>query len=211
MYRELLELKFKRKVPLISAGTSIALPLLRDGQLPACVNHFRIGESAFIGTDLLNGDSLAGLRDDAFTLEVEVVEVKEKSMAASGETNGMMPFRSVATDAPEPGERGYRAITTIGQLDTDVSELTPLDPNHRIVGASSDMTVVSLGANDGKISVGESIKFRPSYGALVRLMLDKYVDKVVTPSVERFTKNVTDDREVDLPPVITESIKQLKD
>lgn len=202
LYREWLELKFERKIPFISAGTSVALPLLRDGQLPEAVNHFRIGESAFLGTDLIRGDKLEGLRDDAFTLDVEVVEVKEKSMTPVGETNDMTPFEALSADVHEPGERGYRAILTIGQLDTEIAGLTPLDPRHSIVGASSDLTVVSLGENEQDIRVGETIRFRPSYGALVRLMLDKYIDKIVTPSVDRFSKAIGDDDGVDLPPVI---------
>ena len=202
LYRELLELKFEREVPLISSGTSIALPLLRDGQLPKAVNHFRIGETAFLGTDLINGGTIEGLRNDAFTLDVEIVEVKEKSMNPLGETNGTMPFEPLEGASHEPGERGYRAITTIGQLDTEISGLTPINPDHTIVGASSDMTVVSLGQNEEGLSVGQTIKFRPSYGALVRLMAGKYIDKVVTPSVSRFESAIDSDRDVDLPPVI---------
>ena len=202
LYREWLELKFDRKIPFISAGTSIALPLLRDGILPKAVNHFRIGESAFLGTDLINGDNLLGLRDDAFTLDVEVVEVKEKSMVPMGETNDMTPFEALEQEGPDPGERAYRAICTIGQVDTEIAGLTPLHPDYRIVGASSDLTVVNVGTDADEVQVGGTIKFRPSYGALVRLMLDKYIDKIVTPNVERFTDQISDEEEVELPPVV---------
>lgn len=202
LYREWLELKFKRKFPLVSAGTSIVLPLLRDGTLPKAVNHFRIGESVFLGTDLIRGDHLLGLRTDAFTLEAEVVEVKEKSMVPLGETNEMTPFESIGSDAPEAGERGYRAICTVGQVDTDVAGLTPLDPQHQIVGASSDLAVVSLGPEKGDVEVGETLKFRPSYGALVRLMLSKYIDKVVTPNLEHFSDNLGKDDAVEVPRIL---------
>ncbi len=202
LYREWLELKFDRKIPFISAGTSIALPLLRDGTLPRAVNHFRIGESAFLGTDLINGDNLLGLRDDAFTLDVEVVEVKEKSMVPMGETNDMTPFESLEQEGPDPGERAYRAICTIGQVDTEIAGLTPLNPDYRIVGASSDLAVVSVGTDPDEVQVGGTIKFRPSYGALVRLMLDKYIDKIVTPTVKRFSDEISDEEEVELPPVV---------
>lgn len=207
LYREWLELKFQHKIPFISAGTSIALPLLRDGNLPKAVNHFRIGESVFLGTDLISGDKLLGLRDDAFTLEAEVVEVKEKSMSPMGETNEMTPFEVIdsdddADDAHEMGDRAYRALCTIGQVDTEVAGLTPLDPHHRIVGASSDLTVVHVGNDDTDVSVGDTIKFRPSYGALVRLMLSKYIDKVVTPDLSQFSDDMKESDEVDLPPIL---------
>jgi len=207
LYREWLELKFGHQIPYISAGTSIALPLLRDGTLPKAVNHFRIGESVFLGTDLIRGDNLLGLRDDAFTLEAEVVEVKEKSMVAVGETNDMTPFEAINgdddDDQSEVGERGYRALCTVGQVDTEVAGLTPLDPEHKIVGASSDLTVVSVGSDETDVRVGDTIKFRPSYGALVRLMLSRYIDKVVTPSVDTFSDEMNDDDAgVDLPPIL---------
>jgi predicted amino acid racemase len=199
LYHELLELKFKRPIPLVSAGTSASLPLLRDRLLPAKVNHFRIGESAFLGTDLIHGEPLEGLRDDAMTLEVDVVEIREKSLAPSGETTDMMPFESLATTEQAPGSRGYRAVVTVGQLDTDIAGLTPVDDRYEIVGASSDLAVVNVGENPEGLSVGDTICFRPSYGSLVRLMLSKYIDKVVTPSLGSFAREIEAGSEVHLP------------
>ncbi|MCK4656235.1 MAG: alanine racemase, partial [candidate division Zixibacteria bacterium] len=40
LYRELLELKFRRKLPMISGGSSSVLPLLLEGTLPKAINHF---------------------------------------------------------------------------------------------------------------------------------------------------------------------------
>jgi len=51
LYRELLELKFQRKLPMLSAGSSAVLPLLLDGKLPRAINHFRIGEALFLGLE----------------------------------------------------------------------------------------------------------------------------------------------------------------
>jgi len=202
LYHELLELKFDKKLPIISAGTSAALPLLRDKAVPVKVNHFRIGESVFLGTDLVHGDTLAGLRDDAITLEVNIVEIREKSLFAAGETTDMMPFESLqATDQP-PGSRGYRAVVTIGQLDTDVGGLTPVDERYELVGASSDLAVVHVADNPEGLQVGDTIKFRPSYGALVRLMLSKYIDKTMTPPLETFLEHKDEARDIDLPPAL---------
>jgi len=203
LYRELLELKFKRPLPMISAGTSAVLPLLRDGKLPRSVNHFRIGESVFLGTDLVNGDSLAGLRDDAISVEVEVVEIKEKSLIPLGETADVAPFEDLGSADVEPGQRGYRAVVTIGQLDTEVRGLTPLDPRYTVVGASSDLSVINVGDNPAGLHVGDTIAFRPSYGAMVRLMLGRYIDKVVTPSLDELTRRIAGRTDgVELPPVL---------
>jgi predicted amino acid racemase len=180
MYRELLELKYRRRIPKVSAGSSVLLPLLREGVLPKAINHFRIGESLFLGTDLLTGKVLDGLRDDVITAEGEISEIKEKTLAPSGATSCMTPFASVG-DAENalPGKRGYRALVTIGQLDTDVGGLVPVDPTHRIAGASSDITVVNLGEDPKGLDVGHSIRFRVNYAGLLRLMNDKYVPKEV--------------------------------
>lgn len=192
LYRELLELKFDRKLPMISAGSSAVLPLLFRNQVPRAINHFRIGEAVFLGTDLINGGTLAGLRSDAITLEAEIVEIKEKGLVPLGETTAMTPFEAVAPSGVtgdhelEPGRRGFRAIVALGQLDTEVGGLTPLNRQYQIAGASSDLTVINLDDNPDGLKVGDSIRFRPNYAALVRLMSGRYVTKNVVPSRDSF-------------------------
>jgi len=204
LFHELLELKFGRKLPMISAGTSAVLPLLRDGNVPRSINHFRIGESVFLGSDLVHGGTLAGLRDDAITLEVEIVELKEKSLVPVGETGDIAPFEELGNGLDtEPGQRGFRAVVTVGQLDTEVGGLEPLDARYAIVGASSDLAVVHVADNPEDLKVGDVIKFRPSYGALVRLMLGRYIDKVVVPDLDTFRKQLADlDNSIELPPIL---------
>jgi predicted amino acid racemase len=65
--------------------------MLHGGTVPKAVNHFRIGESLFLGTDLINGGSLAGLRDDVVLVEAEIAEIKEKSLVPLCETTEMSP------------------------------------------------------------------------------------------------------------------------
>lgn len=204
LYHELLELKFGRELPFISAGSSAVLPLLREGKVPKPINHFRIGETVFLGTDLVNGGTMAGLRDDAITLEADVVEVREKSLVPIGETTGMTPFEALDEDDTQPGQRGYRAVVTVGQLDTEVNGLTPLHPEYRIAGASSDLTVLNVGDNPDDLKVGDIIRFRPSYGSLVRLMLSPYVDKVVLPPIEDYLDSVRQSDLIEVPPAYEE-------
>ena len=202
LYHELLELKFGRRLPLISAGTSATLPLLLNGQVPKKVNHFRIGESVFLGTDLLGGGTLPGLRDDAFTLEAEVVELREKSLVPYGETSTLAPFGMEITNDNNVGARGWRAVLTLGALDTEVSGLTPLNPDHIIAGVSSDVLVVNLGEDKGGLKIGDSIKFRPNYAALLRLMASSYIRKEVIPTVKDLRDGLSEQDEVNVMPVI---------
>jgi len=183
LYRELLELKFQRRLPLISAGTSAVLPLLLDGSLPPAVNHFRVGETILLGTEPVTGEVMRGLRGDVVTVEAEVVEVKEKSLTPTGETTDMTPFASVQGDEEiAPGQRGYRAVVTLGQVDTDIASLQPVNPHHQLAGASSDVTVVNLGDGPSGIRVGDTLRFRPGYAALVRLMNNPYTEKRIVPA-----------------------------
>lgn len=183
LYRELLELKFQKELPIISAGSSVLLPFLLEGRVPGAVNHFRVGEAILLGTDLINGGTMQGLRDDGFILEAEIIEMKEKSLTPSGETvDEIAPF-PVADETDEkdraPGSRGYRAVVTVGGLDTDISGLVPVDPSYRIAGASSDVTVLNLGDNPKNLRTGDTVCFRMGYSTMVRLMNNSYTEKVM--------------------------------
>ncbi len=187
LYKELLELKFKKRLSMISGGSSAVLPLLLGGDLPKPVNHFRIGEAIFLGTDLVNGGKLMNLNDDAIILEAEIAEIKEKGLVPLSETTSMTPFESTQAEIKTiPGQRGYRAIVSVGQLDTSIAGLTPSDPNHVIAGASSDVMVVNIGDEPKGLKVGDTLRFKPNYSALLRLMSGKYIDKVVSPPLAKF-------------------------
>jgi predicted amino acid racemase len=195
LYHEMMKLKFGCKLPLISAGTSATLPLLLKGEVPNAVNHFRVCESILLGTDLLHGGVIEPLRPAAM-LEAEVVEIKRKALTPVGETVALTPFHSLETEHVSPGQRGYRAIITVGQVDTEISALTPVDSDYRLVGASSDLAVVNLGNSSKGIETGNTISFRMGYSALVRLMASPYTEKRVTPSDVELTStnafNATD-------------------
>ena len=204
LYRELLELKFKRKLPTISAGSSSWLPLLLEGRVPQSINHFRIGESVFLGTDLISGGKLNDLHDDAIILESEIVEIKEKGLIPVVETlETLSSFETFENeDSVIPGQRGYRALVSVGQLDTDVRGLTPVTPGQRVVGGSSDLIVVYLGDDDGGLKLGDTIRFKLSYAALLGLMHSKYIDKEVVPKIAQFDRELDDDQQVDVPRII---------
>jgi predicted amino acid racemase len=189
LYRELLELKFEHPLPLISAGSSAVLPLLISGQLPKAINHFRIGEAIFLGNDLLSGGLLPGLRGDAVVLEAEIAEIKEKSLVPLAETTSITPFISEVSDDRTPGQRGYRALVSVGNLDTEISGLSPIKERYSIAGASSDITVVNIGEDADGLKVGDTIRFRPNYAAFLRLMSGRYIQREVVPAISEFQKN----------------------
>ncbi|MDZ7860190.1 MAG: alanine racemase [Candidatus Krumholzibacteriota bacterium] len=199
LYKELLELKFDRKLPLISAGTTATLPLVIEKRLPRGINHFRIGEGVFLGNDLINGGTLPDFRNDIVVLEAEVIEIKKKSLASTGETGSLAPFEIESEEDYEVGQRGYRALVNVGQLDTNVNGLTPVNESYKIAGASSDITVVNVGDNPSDLKVGGYIKFKLNYAALLRLMNSEYVKKVVEPSLEGFEYRIKGEKALNMP------------
>jgi len=181
IYHEMMKIKFDCKLPLLSAGTSATLPLLLEGEVPKAVNHFRVCESILLGTDLLHGGVIEPLRPAAL-LEAEVVEIKRKALTPIGEPGALSPFHSLEAEHVSPGQRGYRAIITVGHVDTEISALTPVDSDYRLVGASSDLAVVNLAGNPQGTKLGDTISFRMGYSALVRLMASPYTEKREIPS-----------------------------
>jgi predicted amino acid racemase len=201
LYKELLELKFEHALQLISAGSSAVLPLVLDKQLPKAINHFRIGEAIFLGTDLINGGVLPGLRPDAITLEAEIAEIKKKGLVSLAETTSMTPFISEVNEDTPPGQRGFRALISIGNLDTEISGLAPVNNQYSIAGSSSDITVVNIGDDRDGLKVGDTIQFRPNYAAFVRLMNGRYIEIAIQPSIEHFKKH-TESNPFEVVPVL---------
>jgi predicted amino acid racemase len=185
LYRKLLEHEFGFPLPLVSAGSSVVLAALLRGNVPDGINHYRIGEAVFLGTDLIHGGLLPDF-ENAMAIDAEIIEIKEKNLVPLGEISGdLAPFESVGRSDGFPGERGHRALVSIGQLDTEVSGLDPVDPEHSIVGASSDISVVNLGTNPGRLCVGDTIRFRPSYSAVARAMSSRYLRRELIHATPR--------------------------
>lgn len=202
LYRELLELKFKHKLPLISAGSSIVLPLTLEGRLPRAVNHFRIGESIFLGSNLVDGGTLEGLRDDVVVLEGEIAEIKEKSLVPSSETSSITSGTTAAKEEYSPCQRGYRALVAIGQLDTGTTGIIPMDDRYHIAGSSSDITVVNLGDNPEGLTIGDSVRFKLNYAALLHLMSGKYINKETRPGLVEFSASLASINDTEVAPVL---------
>ncbi|QVK20889.1 alanine/ornithine racemase family PLP-dependent enzyme [Mycoplasmatota bacterium] len=161
--REAIESK-GAKIEVISGGNSSSL-YLEDLSL---INNLRLGEAIVLGRETAFGEILDGLYDDVFTLEAEVVEVKEKPSHPVGEI-GMDAFGN----KPLFIDKGniMRAIVAVGKQDVDESGLIF---DGEILGASSDHLIIA-----GDYKVGDIIKFKLKYGALLRLATSPYVKKEV--------------------------------
>lgn len=182
LYTQLIEAKFNRKIPYISGGASVTIPLIERGVLPKGINHFRVGETLFLGTDVYNNRPYETLHDDVFTLYAEIIELSEKPTLPSGELGYNLNNEIKEIDESQYGENTLRAIVDVGLLDIDPAHISPINNEISIIGESSDMIVLDLGKNTQNKKVGDLISFRLDYMGLLRVMNSTYIDKKVENS-----------------------------
>jgi predicted amino acid racemase len=179
LYKQLIEIKFNVKIPFISGGSSVTIPLIKQGTLPKDINHFRIGETLFMGTDAYNHVPFENMEIDVFKLYAEIIELYEKPLIPSGEMGSNLEGDVIVFDEENIGKSSVRAIIDIGLLDIDMKHLESTDENVKLAGATSDMVVLDLGENLKDFKVGDQMEFTLDYMGIVRIMNSKYIEKRV--------------------------------
>lgn len=166
---ERVEARIGRRLSIISGGASSSYPLVHRRTMPKRVNHLRIGEGICLAALLLDGWDLPDLplSRDAFLLEAEVIECKDKPTYPVGE---------IAFDAfgnrPTYTDRGIRRRALLGVGKVDVGEmgwLYPKNPGVEILGGSSDHAIADVEDCAPRPAVGDILTFRLGYGAMVFL------------------------------------------
>ncbi|MCO5252163.1 MAG: alanine/ornithine racemase family PLP-dependent enzyme [Candidatus Kapabacteria bacterium] len=179
LYKQLIEAKFNRALPFVSGGSSVTIPLIFQKLLPKGINHFRVGETLFLGTDVYNDKPLNKMNNDVFRLYAEIIELIEKPVVPMGDFGTNVDGHSFEFNQDLVGQKSYRAIIDIGLLDVDERHITPIDPDMSFVGASSDMLVIDLGDNENKYKVGDFLQFKMDYMGTLRIINSKYIDKKI--------------------------------
>lgn len=182
LYKEIVELKHDSKLDLISGGTSITLPLVEQQIVPRDINHFRIGEAAFFGTSPLNNKPFLTLNTHTFKFCTNIIELEEKSLVPDGVIGDASIGHSADFTEEQKGETTFKAILDFGLLDVDHEGLTSSDSSIKLVGITSDMTVIEIGDNldkqgNIKYKVGDMICLQPNYIAVARLLNSKFIEK----------------------------------
>jgi ornithine racemase len=177
LYKQLIELRFKKKIKLLSGGTSVTIPMMFKKQIPAAINHFRIGETLYFGKNLVTEKTIKGMRDDVITFYAEIIELIEKPMVPEGEMQTNPSGETFSIDPADYGKTTMRALVDVGLLDISPDFLIPDDKNLTIAGASSDMIVIDLHKNPQKYKVGDFIKFKLKYMGALSLFGSNYVIK----------------------------------
>ncbi|HSN67169.1 MAG TPA: alanine/ornithine racemase family PLP-dependent enzyme, partial [Fusibacter sp.] len=115
-----------------------------------------------------------GTADDAFILEAQLIEYKTKNSIPRG-LIGMDAFGG----KPVFEDKGMikRGIVAIGRQDVDHLTLFPVDERIEIIGASSDHMIMDFTGAQEDYKVGDVIKFKMEYGAMLKLFTSEYVDR----------------------------------
>lgn len=177
LYEQLIEAKFNKQIPFVSGGSSVTIPLVFQHLLPKGINHFRVGETLFLGTDVYNNKPFKRMHSDVFRLYSEIIELSEKPVVPSGEMGTNVEGITFNFEDKLIGKTTYRAIIDLGLLDVDESHIQPVDENIQFVGASSDMIVIDLFDNEKNYKVGDLLEFKMDYMGVLRIINSKYVEK----------------------------------
>lgn len=179
LYKQIIELRFNKSIPLVSGGTTVTIPLLLRNQLPKGINHFRVGEALFFGKDLFTGGTIDGMHAGVMELYSQIIEIAEKPTVPSGELGVNPQGEKMEIDRDNYGETSYRAILDIGYLDINPDHLINAHDDVKIADASSDMLIVDVGDNAAGYEVGDFIRFRMKYMGALGIMNSDYIDKIV--------------------------------
>ena len=164
------------KLDIISGGNSSSLKLMNQEKMSKRVNLLRLGESIVLGMETADASHIPGTHKDIFTLNAEIVELKDKPSVPIGKI-GLDAFghKPVFTD------RGNmkRAIVAIGRQDANIDGLIPRDNMIKIIGASSDHMILDVTDSEIEYTVGDILEFDLSYGGLLSVCTSEYVSKVI--------------------------------
>lgn len=177
LYEQLIEAKFNKTIDFVSGGSSVTIPLIFQNALPKGINHFRVGETLFLGTDVYNNNVFEKMETDVFMLYAEIIELIEKPQIPNGEMGTNVEGLSTTFDDNLIGKTSYRALIDIGLLDIDKKHIHPVDTNCSIVGGSSDMFVLDLLKNTKEYKVGDLLEFKLDYMGILKILNSKYIDK----------------------------------
>jgi predicted amino acid racemase len=158
----------------VSGGNSATLALMLEGGIDPRINNLRLGESLLLGRERAGYSYLPGTRNDAFVLQVEVIELKTKPSVP----DGVIGADSYG-NRREFSDRGPRlmAICAAGRQDLDPQVSWPVNPAMTIMGASSDHLMIDVTDAAQEVAVGSAIDLVLGYFSMMRAFTSPYVSR----------------------------------
>lgn len=174
-----IERRIGRKLDVVSGGATTSIPLLAMGGMPNGINHLRIGEAIVLSHDLENfyDCPLPGHSNDTLTLKAQIVEIGEKPTHPVGKL-----CVNCFGETPVYEDRGIRrrAILAIGAFDLGAPEkLVPSDRDIKILGSSSDHTIIDIHDCKTPYKLGDIVSFTLCYQNMLFATANPLVQKKV--------------------------------
>ncbi|MEE4116637.1 MAG: alanine racemase [Marinilabiliaceae bacterium] len=177
LYEELIEARFDRNIPYVSGGTSVTIPLIERKLLPSGINHFRVGETLFLGNNLYHQEPFDSMEQDVFTLYAEIIELIVKPVVPDGSFGQNVEGETRTVNEDDYGKTALRAILDIGLLDVKQDSLFPVDKSVSLSGASSDMIILEIAGSDSNYKVGDLVQFKLNYMGILSILSSSYIEK----------------------------------
>ena len=177
-WAEAVEEAIGRPLEIVSGGATSSLIPLFDGVMNPKVNMLRIGAVAHIGPledirTCYGREEADVLSDECFIVEAEVIETNTKPTHPIGELGVDASGKKVKY--VDRGRR-RRAILAIGRADYgDIDDLVPVLEGAEITMASGDHTIVDIEDCKEQIRVGDVMRLKVKYSALMRLTTSENV------------------------------------
>lgn len=171
-WAEAVEEAIGRPLEVVSGGATSSMMPLFDGVMNPKVNMLRIGAVTFIGPleDLrtcYGREEVEVLSDECFILEAEVIETNTKPTHPIGEL-GVDAFGKKAVYVDRGRRR--RAILAVGRADYgDIDDIVPQLEGAEVAMASGDHTILDIEDCKEELRVGDIVRFKLKYSALLRL------------------------------------------
>lgn len=173
---KMLRQRYGEPIPIVSGGSTVLVRELLNDTVAPGINNCRIGELWLAGRDPGRNENVEGFSQSCFTLEAQLIEVKDKPSKPIGPIGGDAFGHVIERPDLGPMRRG---ILACGKQDIDLESLFPVDERIRVVGGSSDHTIVDL-TDAPDYRVGDILSFRLGYGAILRAWTGSYVERRYT-------------------------------
>lgn len=159
-----IETAIGRKLDIVSGGATSSYFLVHRHEMPAGINHLRIGEGILHARDMVDFWGITDadyLSHQVFTLQAEVLECRIKPSHPQGTI-----FVDAFGNKPTYQDRGLRrrALVGVGKVDLgDQSSLLPLDEGVEVLGGSSDHTILDVEHSPKTWKAGDVMSFGMNY------------------------------------------------
>lgn len=172
----LIEEGIGRKLKFISGGSSVSLTTMQKEGIPKGINHLRIGGAIANPRNIKinRGVVINGMNEDTFILKAELIEVNVKPSCPFGQSSINWTGNKVKFE--DKGLR-KRAIAAIGSQDIgDGLKLFPHDKGVKVIGCSSDHTILDIEDSCKQWKVGDIVSFNLSYAPLMYSFCTRHVN-----------------------------------